>query len=232
MSEFSKKDLHQGGKTFVATLLQKVAVVIFLFCVYLAYNFFRERLIVSNTTHDVAFRSKSILTEVGLDSVPTSGYKILNYPEETEYGYPVQIYGIREQYMIPNGFVIEVHDVPSKICKKVLTNPLKDVKMRIVDKAPYRGDDTVCGEEKTVKMSFVYELPVIAVRTVVPGAVRNLACKQDSDCGECSICDSGICGDDLSVPKMGGACCDEPTGRYCCPLKDTTCMCQPAQGCR
>jgi len=221
----------QKGSTLIASLFRMAAIAIFLFCVYVACSFIRARLIVGNITYDVAFRAKTILTEVGLDKVPTEGYKIPNYAEETEYGYPVQIYGIREEYMIPNGFVIEVHEVPSAICRKVLVVPLKDVKMRLVDKKPYRGDENICGEEKEVTLSFIYELPVVEVRTVVPGAVRNLACKQDSDCGECAICDGGICGDDLSRPKMMGDCCEIATGRRCCPLKDSSCICRPADGC-
>ena len=224
--------LYQKGSTLIAGLLRMVAIALFVFCVYVAYTFIHDRLIVGNITYDVAFRAKSILTEVGLDKVPTEGYKIPNYPQETEYGYPVQIYGIREEYMIPNGFIIEVHEVPSDICRKVLPVPLKDVRMRIVDRSPYRGDESICGEKREVTLSFVYELPEVDMRTVVPGAVRNLACREDKDCGECSVCDGGICGDDLSVFKMTGNCCDVPTGRKCCPLKDFQCICQPVVGCR
>ena len=230
--KFCSESFYQKGSTLIASVLRMAAIALFLFCVYVAYTFIRGRLISGNITYDVAFRAKSILTEVGLDKVPTEGYKIPNYAQETEYGYPVQIYGIREEYMIPNGFVIEVHEVPSDICRKVLKSPLKDVRMRLVDSHPYRGDENICGEKKKVILSFIYELPVMEIRTIVPGAVRNLACKTDADCGDCAICDGGICGDDLSAFKMTGDCCDKPTGRKCCPLKDSKCICQPAAGCR
>ena len=72
--KFCSESFYQKGSTLIASVLRMAAIALFLFCVYVAYTFIRGRLISGNITYDVAFRAKSILTEVGLDKVPTEGY--------------------------------------------------------------------------------------------------------------------------------------------------------------
>ncbi len=146
-------------------------------------------------------------------------YEITEWGDTTQTGYPIYIETTPDEEN--PWFQVIVSEVSTEVCKAVLTGPYDAILVQVVNESgvnTYTGDTTICGEDTSVEMAFIWALKTETSRTKPDLDDLGKPCVSNDGCAVCEQCNTHKYRCETNCPDERSICSERKNGCVQCEI--------------